>query len=69
VFHEFPTVEHFSVDFLKRYHRHLDYWYEQRLKEAEYDQPHAAEFTFDLYASGEYTSMLEKTWGGEPKVS
>ncbi len=69
VFHEFPSVEHLSIDFLRRYHRHLDLWYEQRLKDAQYDQPRPEEFTFDLFASGEYTSLLEQSWGGSPDLA
>ena len=62
VFSELPPAESFTPDFLRRYHRHLDQWYEQRLKEAMFDRPEATEFTFDLYASGEYTLMLEQSW-------
>ncbi len=66
VFHEFPAAETFSPDFLRRYHRHLDQWYENRLKDAAFDRPEAEDFIFDLYASGEYTLMLEQSWGTEP---
>jgi hypothetical protein len=62
VFQEIPPVEHFSRDFLRRYHRYLDQWYEQRLLIAGYDRPQPHEFVFDLYASGEYTLILEKSW-------
>lgn len=63
VFQDIPTVESFSSDFLRRYHRSLDQWYEQRLKDWVFDQPEPEEFTFDLYASGEYSLMLEQSWG------
>ena len=62
VFTELPPAEGFSPDFLRRYHRHLDQWYEQRLRDSVFDRPDADEFTFDLYASGEYTLMLEQSW-------
>lgn len=62
VLHEIPAAESFSPDFLRRYHRYLDQWYEQRLKEVAFDRPFADEFQFDLYASGEYTMMLEQSW-------
>lgn len=65
VFQELPPVEAFDPEFLRRYHKHLDLWYEQRLKEWVFDRPEADEFTFDLYASGEYTLMLEQSWGSE----
>jgi hypothetical protein len=65
VFHEFPLPEAFSPDFLRRYHRHLDLWYEQRLRDTVFDRPQSRQFTFDLFASGEYTLMLEQSWGEE----
>lgn len=63
VFQDIPPVESFCADFLRHYHRCLDHWYEQRLKDWVFDQPEPGEFTFDLYASGEYSLMLEQSWG------
>ena len=65
VFVDIPPAEAFTTDFLRRYHRHLDQWYEQRLRETAFDRPQPHEFTFDLYASGEYTLMLEQSWGAD----
>jgi hypothetical protein len=62
IFLEFPAVEAFTPDFLRRYHRHLDQWYEYRLKEAGSHRPEPNEFVFDLYASGEYALLLEQSW-------
>ncbi len=62
VFQELPLCDALSPEFLRRYHRYLDQWYEQRLKDWVFDRPDPDEFTFDLYASGEYSSMLEKSW-------
>ncbi len=62
VFQNMPPAESFSPDFLRRYHRHIDQWYEQRLKDNSFDRAQADEFIFDLYASGEYTLMLEQSW-------
>lgn len=62
VLSELPPAEAFSPDFLRRYHRHLDQWYELRLRDTIFDRPEPEEFTFDLYASGEYTLMLEQSW-------
>lgn len=63
VFQEIPAAEALSSEFLRRYHRYLDQWYEQRLRDTVFDRPEPHEFTFDLYASGEYTLMLEQSWG------
>jgi hypothetical protein len=68
VFHEIPVAENFSPEFLRRYHRYLDQWYEQRLKDWVFDRPKPDEFTFDLYASGEYALLLEQSWNSEPKA-
>lgn len=65
VFQELPGAEAFSFEFLRRYHRYLDQWYEQRLRDTAFDRPEAHEFTFDLYASGEYTLLLEQSWGAD----
>ncbi len=62
VFHQIPPPEDLTPDFLRRYHRHLDQWFEQRLRDWVFDRPKSDEFTFDLYASGEYASMLEQSW-------
>jgi hypothetical protein len=63
IFAELPGTTALQPDFLRRYHRHLDHWYEQRLREAIFSRPEPNEFVFDLYASGEYTMMLEQSWG------
>jgi hypothetical protein len=62
VFGELPAASALSLEFLRRYHRHLDHWYEYRLRESAFDRPEPGEFTFDLFASGEYTMMLEQSW-------
>ena len=62
IFRDFPGPENFSVDFLRRYHRHLDQWFEMRMRETVFERAEAHEFVFDLYASGEYTTMLEQSW-------
>jgi hypothetical protein len=65
IFQELPPVSFFAQDFLRRYHRNLDQWFEQRLKDWIFDRPKPDDFTFDLYASGEYALMLEQSWSAE----
>jgi hypothetical protein len=36
------------------------------LKDWVFDRPQQDEFTFELYASGEYALMLEQSWSEEP---
>jgi hypothetical protein len=62
VLQDFPSVEAFRPEFLRRYHRHLDQWYEYRLREAASYRPEPQDFVFDLYASGEYALLLEQSW-------
>jgi hypothetical protein len=62
IFQEVPRIAAFTPEFLRRYHRHLDPWYEYRLREAAAHRPEPNEFTFDLYASGEYALLLEQSW-------
>jgi hypothetical protein len=65
VFGELPSADSLSPEFVRRYHRHLDVWYENKSHEVDYYRPESGEFTFDLYASGEYTSLLEESWRGD----
>jgi hypothetical protein len=62
VFAEPPPVECLSGDFLRRYHRYIDQWFELRMLQNHSRRCNNEEFTFDLFASGEYTQMLEETW-------
>jgi hypothetical protein len=62
IFQDIPPTDLISQDFLRRYHRYLDHCYEQRLQDRPFDRPQPDEFAFDLFASGEYSSMLEKSW-------
>jgi hypothetical protein len=70
IFQEIPKADDFSPEFLRRYHRYLDQWYEQRLRDWVFERPKADEYTFDLFASGEYAMMLEQSWKeGESRTS
>ncbi len=69
IFNDFPPAEMLAPEFMRRYHRHLDHWYEQRLRDSGCDRPQPDEFTFDLYASGEYTMMLEQSWNADSEPS
>ena len=62
IFREFPTQESLSPDFLRKYHRHLDQWFEYRMRESAYDRPQPSQFSFDLFASGENSMLLEQSW-------
>jgi hypothetical protein len=63
LFTEPPPHALLSEEFLRGYHRYADYLYRCYMD----SQPHhaitSANFRFDLYASGEYSRMLESQWG------
>jgi hypothetical protein len=64
VFQELPGSELLVPKFLRNYHRYLDQWYEGRLKECIFDNPEPGQFSFEVYASGEYAVILAESWGG-----
>ena len=59
-----PEFGSLAEDFLRGYHRAADLLYQAFME----TEPHRAaaprNFRFELYASGEYTKMLETEWGG-----
>jgi hypothetical protein len=64
VFSEPPPIGCLSVEFLRRYHRYVDQCFELRMTQRPAPPCSGDEFTYDLYASGEYTQMLEQSWEG-----
>jgi len=65
VFAEPPFLENLEEEFLRNYHRYADALFRCYME----SQPHAsigeANFRFELYASGEYSRMLETEWGAD----
>lgn len=62
VFAEPPVQEHLSPDFIRNYHRFADHLYACRQQLHPFTPAKAADFDFELYASGEYARMLERSW-------
>src|SRR5262249_27002143 len=62
VFAEPPALSLLSEDFLRGYHRYADHLFRCFLESHSYSAIRNANFTFDLYASGEY-SKLSKASG------
>jgi hypothetical protein len=62
VFVEPPTASCLNPEFLRRYHRYMDQWFELRMMQSQGPRCSDQEFTYELYASGEYAQMLEQTW-------
>jgi hypothetical protein len=62
VFSEPPAPGCLNPEFLRRYHRYMDQWFELRMMQNQSPRCSEQEFTYELYASGEYAQMLEQTW-------
>ena len=57
-----PTFDALSEDFLRHYHRFADAMHNCYLQVQSHRTLTAANFRFELYASGEYSRMLESEW-------
>jgi hypothetical protein len=64
LFTEPPTVQQLGVEFLSNYHRYTDAVYRTYLESAQ-DDPRIepGQCRFQIYASGEYSRLLESQWG------
>ena len=62
VFVEPPSFEMLSEDFLRNYHRYADFLYRCFMDSQQHRRLSAANFQFSLYASGEYSRLLETRW-------
>jgi hypothetical protein len=59
---DLPPQETFSADFLKHYHRYADQMFHSHLGQTHFADPAHLGFDFQIYASGEYSRMLEQEW-------
>ena len=62
-----PAFESLSEEFLRNYHRYADALYETYMQLDSYRVIDAKNFHFALYASGEYSRMLEAQWEQQPE--
>jgi hypothetical protein len=58
-----PPFDLLAEEFLRSYHRYADYLFRCYMDAQPYRTIAPANFRFDLYASGEYSKMLESQWG------
>jgi hypothetical protein len=61
-----PARDMLSNHFVRNYHHYADQMFVCRMGESAFTRLRPTEFMFDLYASGEYTNMLEREWAGQP---
>lgn len=62
VFAEPPSMEILTGEFLRSYYRYADALYHAYLESEPHPVITAANFRFELYASGEYSQILESQW-------
>jgi hypothetical protein len=59
---DMPPQETFSPDFLRNYHRYADQMFHCHLGQIPFADPERLGFEFEIFASGEYSRMLERGW-------
>lgn len=62
VFMEVPERTLLAPDFVKNYYRYADHMFACTQQLAAFTEIRSRNFQFDLFASGEYTRMLEREW-------
>jgi len=62
LFETVPERAALSDEFLKHYYRYADHLFAARLNLTSYTELNPRRFNFALYASGEYTQLLEREW-------
>ncbi len=61
IFQAVPERDQLAPDFVRNYYRYADQLFATSLQ-GTYDEIDPIEFDFELYASGEYSRMLEREW-------
>lgn len=62
LFSECPAFESLNPAFVRYYYRYADSLYQSRLQLETHAEAPPAQFSFELFASGEYSRMLERQW-------
>jgi len=62
VFSKVPDIEILSMNFIRYYYRYADQMFSCRQNSDTYKTLPPENFRFELYASGEYSRLLEREW-------
>jgi len=62
MFAEAPPRLILSDEFIRNYFRYADHVFAAKQSETQFTPLSASQFHFELYSSGEYARMLERTW-------
>jgi hypothetical protein len=68
VFLGVPTLETVSPGFIRHYYRYADQLFQARQNLETVKSLPSQSFRFELFASGEYSKMLESEWEGAPNA-
>ena len=60
-----PAFDILAEEFLRNYHRYADFLYRCYMDSQPHQAIASANYRFDLYASGEYSRMLESEWAAD----
>ena len=63
LFNEVPDRDILADDFIRNYYRFADHMFACKQHLVHFTEIRSTHFDFDLFASGEYSRMLEKEWG------
>ncbi|MFN7937413.1 MAG: hypothetical protein U0R19_29065 [Bryobacteraceae bacterium] len=62
IFAEVPDRDILNPEFIRNYYRYADHMFACSQQMNPFTEVRSKNFQFDLFASGEYTRMLEKEW-------
>jgi len=62
VFANVPNRKDLANDFIRNYYRYADQLFASTQSQSPFADVTGSGFTFEIYASGEYTRMLERQW-------
>ncbi len=62
IFRDVPDQTLLTTDFIRNYYRYADWLFASYLKSAAFTKVSASHFNFQLFASGEYSRLLEQEW-------
>jgi len=65
LFAEVPERDNLADEFIRNYYRYADQMFQCRQSQVHFPELHAMDVDFDLFASGEYSRMLERSWEGQ----
>jgi len=62
IFADVPPIRSLSDEFIRNYYRYADQFYAFNQQSTTFTEIDPREFEFELFASGEYSRMLERSW-------